>query len=156
MQKYLLLILATFFSVQLIAQKELRAYQFYQDSTPISFEKAIDAMAQSDVVLFGEFHDHAMVHWLQFKATQELMKRGNLIMGGEFFETDDQLLLDELLSSVTPMKKFEAEAKIWPNYKTDYAPIIQLATDSQITFIATNIPRRYASFVARNGVDTLS
>ena len=112
-------------------------------------------MAEADVVLFGEFHDHAMVHWLQLKAAQRLMESGNLIMGAEFFETDNQLLLDELIDGTTPMKKFTAEAKLWPNYKTDYAPILQLAVDSQITFIATNIPRRYASLVARKGADTL-
>lgn len=156
MQKHIFLILSVFLSIYLAAQEELKAYQFYQDATPISFQKAIDAMAEADVVLFGEFHDHAMVHWLQLKAAQRLMGRGNLIMGGEFFETDDQLLLDELLSGITPMKKFESEAKLWPNFETDYKPIIQLAIDSQITFIATNIPRRYASFVARNGIDTLS
>lgn len=156
MQKLLLLIFSLAVCSQIVAQGDLKAYQFYQDSTPISFEKAIDVMSESNVVLFGEFHDHAMVHWLQLKAAQYLMKREKLIMGGEFFETDDQLLLDELLSGVTPMKKFKAEAKLWPNFETDYQPIIQLAIDSQITFIATNIPRRYASFVARNGIDTLS
>ncbi len=155
MQKHIFLILTAFFSIQLVAQEELKAYQFYQDSTPISFQKAIDAMAEADVVLFGEFHDHAMVHWLQLKAARQLMKSENLIMGAEFFETDNQLLLDEFIDGTTPMKKFTAEAKLWPNYKTDYAPILQLAVDSQIAFIATNIPRRYASLVARKGADTL-
>jgi uncharacterized iron-regulated protein len=112
-------------------------------------------MADADVILFGEFHDHAMVHWLQLKAAQSLMKESELILGGEFFETDDQLLIDELLAGITPMKKFEAEAKLWQNFETDYAPLLQLAADSQVTFIATNVPRRYASFVARNGIDTL-
>jgi uncharacterized iron-regulated protein len=156
MQKSLFLSFTLFFFIQLSAQEDLKAYQFYEDSTPISFEKAVEAMAKSDVVLFGEFHDHAMVHWLQLKAAQHLMKRGKLIMGAEFFETDDQMLLDELSAGLTPMKKFAAEAKLWPNFETDYQPILQLAVDSQIIFIATNIPRRYASFVARNGIDTLA
>lgn len=155
MQKHIYLILTVFFSIQMAAQEELKAYQFYQDATPISFQKAIDSMAEADVVLFGEFHDHAMVHWLQLKTAQRLMESRNLIMGAEFFETDNQLLLDEVIDGTTPMKKFAAEAKLWPNFKTDYAPILQLAVDSQITFIATNIPRRYASLVARKGADTL-
>jgi uncharacterized iron-regulated protein len=155
MQKHILFILTAFFSLQMSAQEELKAYQFFQDAMPISFEKAVEAMAESDVVLFGEFHDHAMVHWLQLKTAQRLNESGNLIMGAEFFETDNQLLLDELIDGTTPMKKFTAEAKLWPNFKTDYAPILQLAADSQIAFIATNIPRRYASLVARKGVDTL-
>ena len=155
MSKLYCFIVLGYFSLQVTAQEDLKSYQFYQNSTPISFQKAVDAMAESDVVLFGEFHDHAMVHWLQLKATQALMTKGNLIMGAEFFETDNQLLLDELIDGTTPMKKFTAEAKLWPNFETDYQPILQLAVDSQITFIATNIPRRYASLVARKGADTL-
>ena len=156
MHKNIFFILTVFFSIPLAAQEELKAYQFYRDATAISFQKAVDAMAEADVVLFGEFHDHAMVHWLQLKTAQSLMKKRDLIMGGEFFETDDQLLLDELIDGITPMKKFKAEAKLWPNFETDYAPLLQLVTDSQITFVATNVPRRYASFVARNGADTLA
>jgi len=155
MYKYILLFFSISASALLPAQDELKAFQFYQDAKRVTFGEAVNSMADSDVILFGEFHDHAMVHWLQLKTAQALMENGNLIMGGEFFETDDRLLLDELLGGITPMKKFEAEAKLWPNFKTDYAPLLQLAIDSQITFIATNVPRRYASFVARNGVDTL-
>lgn len=156
MHKHTLLFLILILTLQLSAQEELNPYQFYQNSKPISFENTVDALAKADVVLFGEFHDHAMVHWLQLKAAQRLIQNGNLIMGAEFFETDDQLLLDELISGHTPMKKFTAEAKLWPNFETDYQPILQLAVDSNVTFIATNIPRRYASFVARNGIDSLA
>ncbi len=137
------------------AQSELKTHQFYLNGEPIDFHLMIEEISNADVVLFGEFHDHAMIHWLQLKTAEALMEKGDLVIGGEFFETDDQLLLDELFSGKIPQKKFENEAKLWPNYKTDYKPIIQLALDSQIAFIATNIPRRYASYVAKNGLDSL-
>ena len=136
-------------------QSLLKAYQFYEEGEEITHEEAVKVLTKADVILFGELHNHTMVHWLQFKTAQKLLESADLIMGAEFFETDDQLLLNELIAGLTPMKKFEDEAKLWPNYETDYRPILQLAVDSQITFIGTNIPRRYASFVAKNGLEML-
>lgn len=49
-------------------------------------------------------------------------------------------------------------ARLWPNYKTDYAPLIDWAKQNQRPFIATNIPRRYARLVHRQdfgALDTL-
>lgn len=138
------------------AQNDLKGYQFYSGKKPVKYKNVVEELAQADVVLFGEYHDHAMVHWLQLKLFESLMAERNIVLGGEFFETDDQLLLDELISGITPMKKFKAEAKLWPNYETDYLPILQLAVDSGLKFVATNVPRRYASLVARYGSDTLS
>lgn len=153
--KYPVIALFFILSISSHAQEELVSFQFYSEGKELSFSEVASQLSNSDVVLFGEYHDHAMIHWLQLKMAQELIKRRELIMGGEFFETDDQLLLDELSAGITPFKKFEAEAKLWPNYETDYAPLIRLAVDSQTTFIATNTPRRYASFVVKFGADTL-
>src|SRR5690606_19237490 len=49
--------------------------------------------------------------------------------------------------------------RLWNNYKTDYKPLIDFAKENKLDFIATNIPRRYASMVYRGGfevLDTLS
>jgi uncharacterized iron-regulated protein len=154
--KYLVSAIVFLVSTVVFGQKELQTFQFYENGKQITFYDAIASMSKSDVVLFGELHDHAMVHWLQLKTAQELAKKNRLIFGAEFFETDDQLLLDEVVDGTISIKKFEDEAKLWPNYETDYKPILQLAIDSGIVFIATNIPRRYASIVARQGLDTLS
>lgn len=76
-------------------------------------------------------------------------------MGGEFFERDDQNKIDEYLSGWINEKHFEEAARLWPNYKTDYKPLLELAHDSTIPFIATNVPRRYAAIVAKSSLDTL-
>ena len=52
-------------------------------------------------------------------------------------------------------KKFEAECRLWPNYSTDYKPLINFALNNNIPFIATNIPRRYASIVYKKGFEGL-
>lgn len=112
---------------------------------------------KADIVLFGELHDNPICHWLQYELTCDLYKETgkNLILGAEMFETDNQLILDEYLSDKIKEKNFEAEAKLWPNYKTDYKPLIAFAHDSVVPFIATNIPRRYASLVNKMGFEGL-
>ena len=41
------------------------------------------------------------------------------------------------------------------NNETDYQPLVELAKENQRPFIATNVPRRYASIVFRSGIQGL-
>ncbi len=133
------------------------------------------------IILFGELHDNPLVHWLQLQTTQDLyMVSPNMALGAEMFETDQQAALNEYLNptdtstqktqtSVTPMgamfgqdpqyTKLKNAVKLWPNFKTDYKPLVDFAKENELPFIATNIPRKYANLVYRGGVkalDTLS
>ena len=133
------------------------------------------------IILFGELHDNPLVHWLQLQTTQDLyMISPNMVLGAEMFETDQQLALNEYLkptdtsvqktqTSVTPMgamfgqdphyTKLKNAIKLWPNFKTDYKPLVDFAKENELPFVATNIPRKYANLVYRGGVkalDTLS
>lgn len=135
----------------------LDTHAFYDSSgTKLSYNSVIETLSNSEVVLFGEFHNDAMIHYIQLKVIKDLMKTNKLVLGGEFFERDDQLKIDEYISGRIAARNFEAEARLWSNYKTDYKPIVDLARDSGIAFIATNVPRRYAALVAKGGLDTLS
>jgi uncharacterized iron-regulated protein len=113
---------------------------------------------KSDVVFFGELHDDAMAHWLELEITRSLYmaKAKNLILAAEMFETDNQLNIDEYLNGTIKESSFEAEVKKWKNYPTDYKPLMSFAKDSGLYFIASNIPRRYASLVATSGFEGLS
>ena len=101
-----------------------------------------------------------MAHWLELEVTKELAgKDRTLVMGAEMFETDNQLLLDEYFSGRISQSNFEKEARLWDNYKTDYKHLLEFARQQKIRFVATNIPRRYASIVSRQGfkgLDSLS
>lgn len=145
-----------------------------------TLKKELDP-AVPTVILFGELHDNPLVHWLQLQTTQDLyMISPNMALGAEMFETDQQLALNEYLkpsdtsaqktqTSVTPMgamfgqdphyTKLKNAIKLWPNFKTDYKPLVDFAKENDLPFIATNIPRKYANLVYRGGVkalDTLS
>jgi len=127
------------------------------EGTLVSFDKIIDASREADIVLFGELHDNPMVHWLQLLLTEALDVEGSeLVLGAEMFESDDQLPINEYLSGVINLSKLENNARVWPNFKTDYLPLLNYAKDNDCDFIATNVPRRYASFVYRHGLDTLA
>jgi uncharacterized iron-regulated protein len=139
------------------SDQSLQVYQFYTpDGIAVSFENVIETLSLQDVVLFGEHHDHALIHWLQLKIAEKLSDKKPMLMGGEMFETDNQLIIDEYIAGLVNDRRFEAEAKLWPNYKTDYRPLLQLAKSLETKFIATNVPRRYASLVSQSGLDTLN
>jgi len=53
-------------------------------------------------------------------------------------------------------KDFESQARLWPNYKTDYKRLLNFARDSSLPFIATNIPRRYAAMINKSGFNALN
>jgi uncharacterized iron-regulated protein len=134
------------------------AYLLYSgEGKEVKYSKLIKAALESDFVFFGEIHDDPIAHWLELEITKDLYagKTDNLILGAEMFEADDQLIISEYLKGLTDDKRYEEEGKLWKNYKTDYKPVIQFAREKKIPFVATNIPRRYASLVSFGGFDTL-
>ena len=121
------------------------------------YRTLLDHLATSAIVLFGELHINPIVHWLQFEVTKDLFARvrERLIVGAEMFEADDQIIIDEYMAGTIGHDALTAETKVWKNYETDYRPVVEFAHDHGIPFIGTNIPRRYASLVARSGLGVL-
>jgi len=140
------------------AKSDKPAYRvFNSKGHAADYGDILKAAKNADVVFFGESHTDPICHWLELQLAKDLFeeKKGQLIIGAEIFERDNQLLLNEYLSSMIRKKDFEAEAKLWPNYKTDYAPIVDFAAKKGIKFIATNIPRRYSAVVNLKGFEGL-
>lgn len=150
----LLLVLACF-----LMSSDMPAYQIFKvNGEATTFKELLKKAQKADVVLFGEYHNNPIAHWLQYELTKELReKKGKkLVLGAEMFEADNQLILDEYLSDKITTKKFESEARIWPNYRTDYKPLVEFAKAEKLAFVATNIPRRYAGVVAKEGLEGLN
>ncbi|HSJ69987.1 MAG TPA: ChaN family lipoprotein [Anditalea sp.] len=137
---------------------QLTPYKIFdKEGQEVAFEDMSAAASKHQVILFGELHNNSLVHWLQLQLLKELAaNHDGLVLGGEFFEADDQLNLDEWFSGKINDKNFEAEAKLWNNYIPDYKPLMNYALNKGIPFIATNIPRKYASAVSRGGIDVLN
>jgi uncharacterized iron-regulated protein len=140
--------------------QELEAYRLYDgEGKEVDFGKMSLTLSKSDVILFGELHNDPIGHWLQLELAKSLIESNKLVLGAEWFESDDQVIINEFLNGSATQDHLKKEAKVWPNYDTDYRPIIEFAKDNSIEFIATNIPRRYASLVSKKGqgaLDSLS
>jgi uncharacterized iron-regulated protein len=156
MKKYLFV--ATVFFLLTAFKNDKPAYQLFDnEGKKIKYEKMLKEIADADVVFFGELHNNPICHWLQLEVTRDLFveRDGNLTLGAEMFERDNQLILNEYLTESISKKSYEKEARLWPNYTTDYAPLVDFAKDSNLVFVATNIPRRYASVVYMKGFEGL-
>lgn len=134
------------------------AYRFFNSKgKAVKYKKVLSAAAKADVVFFGEEHNDPICHWMELELTKYLYiaKEGKIILGAEMFEHDNQLILDEYLKGEVSRANFNQEANLWPNYKTDYQPLVNFALDHHLQFIATNVPRRYAAMVYRKGFGIL-
>ena len=135
-----------------------RAYQFFnKKQKEISYEKLLKSVKGADIVMFGELHNNAISHWMEFQLSKDLVKEkgDKLVLGAEMYEADGQLLVDEYLSGLVKYKYFKDQARLWPNDPTDYSPLLKLAKENNIPFIATNVPRRYAAAVNGGGFEIL-
>jgi uncharacterized iron-regulated protein len=152
------LLLITLSLVLISFRSDKPAYMLYdRDGKAAGYQEMIRTVSTADVIFFGELHDNPISHWLEFEVTADLYRIAgdSLVLGAEMFESDDQLVLDEYLARQYEADKFEAEVKLWKNYKTDYRPLVEFARNNGLSFIATNIPRRYASMVSRGGFEEL-
>lgn len=102
-------------------------------------------LTDKDVLLFGEYHNNAIAHWLQLEVTKDLKEKRELVLGAEMFERDNQEALDLYLAGTIKQKQLDSMARLWKNYPTDYAPLVNFAKEHKIAFAATNVPRRYAA-----------
>ena len=153
---YLILFLAAGLSLALKNDKP--AYSLFTgEGRVVKYTKMLNELAEADLVFFGELHDNPIGHWLELEITKGLFeKKGRqLVMAAEMFERDNQLILDEYLHGQITQSSFESEARLWPNYKTDYKPLVEFAMTNGLDFVASNVPRRYASVVHKRGFEAL-
>ena len=156
MKKNKLLFLFLFISSSIIAQKKAFVI-FDSQGLKTTYQELFDQSRKADIILFGELHDNPINHWLQLELTKDLFNVSEkLVLGAEMMESDNQLVIDEYLTGLVSKSKLISETKTWPNFKTDYLPLIQFSKEKKLSFVATNVPRRYASIVYQHGLDTLS
>ncbi len=157
MKKILILLLVALSASTLIAQNK-PAYTIYNaKGKKVKYSKMIKKIAESDLLLFGEIHNNPIAHWLQLEVTNDLHinKGKNLVLGAEMIEADNQQALNNYLSGEIEVDSFENEARLWSNYKTDYKPLVVFAKENRLPFVASNIPRKFASRVYKKGIESL-
>lgn len=157
MIKKSLFALSLVFSVfsDLSFSKNLENYSVFDKNNNISdYYSLLKQAENADIILFGELHNNSIVHWLQLRLTKDLFKNkeAKLVLGGEMFQADEQIIIDEYLNKFISEEQLKSETRLWKNYPTDYKPVIDFALENKLKYIGTNIPIRYANMISKKGI----
>lgn len=154
MKKYFLICLL--FSAIVFQAQDKKAYQLFdKKGKKTSYKKLLKEAGLTQVLLFGEYHNNAISHWLELEITKDLAESKKLVLGAEMLEADNQKQLNQYLKGEIDQKKLDSVARLWKNYPNDYKPLVDFAKEKNFQFVATNIPRRYASMISKNGFEAL-
>tara|TARA_B100000787_G_scaffold136023_1_gene104786 strand:- start:1600 stop:2466 length:867 start_codon:yes stop_codon:yes gene_type:complete len=131
-------------------------YKLYRSNgKEITYKKLIKELNSANIILLGEIHNNPIVHWLTLEISKSLNIKNNLILGSEIFERDNEEFLQQYLNELIDYPELDSLARLWSNFETDYKPLVDYARYNSIKFVSTNIPRRYASLVYKNGFSVL-
>lgn len=154
MKKAYLTLALVFFTLSIYSQKP--AYKIYNaKGKKVSYKKMLKDLSEKDIILFGELHNNPIAHWLELEVAKDMHNTKPIILGAEMLEADNQTQVNNYLKGSITEKDLDTLARLWPNYKTDYAPLVNFSKDHKLPFIATNVPRRYASLVYKKGFESL-
>lgn len=153
--KQILLLFAFLAPFCALSQDKMPYRIFDKDGNPVSYAQMLEKLGGTDIALFGELHNNSISHWLEYEVAHDMMQTRKLILGAEMIEADNQEALDRYLAKEIDQKAFDTLARLWSNHKTDYAPLVDLARDNNLPFVACNVPRRLASMVNKGGFEAL-
>ena len=156
-----ILLLVFLFPIFVFAQTDQAFVIYNAKGKKVSIAKMTRESIDAQLILFGEFHDNPISHWLELELLKELFnqKGKKLIVGFEMFEQDQQAALDRYLNGGITDKQLKDSLRLWPNYSTDYKPLILFAKENKLACIASNVERKYASLLFKSGriaLDTIS
>ncbi|MEW6207994.1 MAG: ChaN family lipoprotein [Acidobacteriota bacterium] len=127
-----------------------------KDNRFSDFEAMMIDLARADVVFVGEQHDDTNTHRLELALLEGIARRRSQVtVAMEMFERDTQSQVDDYLAGRISEADFLKASRPWPNYNSDYRPLIEFAKSKNWRVIAANVPRRLASQVSRSGLTAI-
>ena len=132
-------------------------YQLHAPSgEAISVNQLTTEIQQADVILIGEWHTHAGIHRFQTDMLKQLSSANRpLALSMEQVTRDKQAILDAYLNGEIGEQYFMKQSNAWPNYESDYRPLVEFAKQAEIPVIASNAPKNIVRCIGRQGVDYL-
>lgn len=125
---------------------------YMQYGRQLDLAQVVEQLEAKAVVIFGEYHDNSHVHAAELELWQLLCEsKRPPALSMEMFERDVQPVLNAYLAAEISEEEFLGKARPWPNYQTDYKPLIKLAGRFNRPVIAANIPRFLAAEYAKSG-----
>ena len=130
------------------------------DDSPLSLAQAVEKVRDADIVLVGELHSHPAVHLMQANLLAGLGQMSQadgraLVLSMEQFSRADQPVLDAYLAGRIGESALIRDGHAWPNYPSDYRPLVEFAKAQQLTVIAANAPKPLVSCVGQEGPEWL-
>ncbi|MDW1916265.1 ChaN family lipoprotein [Vibrio sp. Vb0349] len=140
---------------------EVTSFYDYQLYTPsgehIALSKLPIELQQADVVLIGEWHTHAGVHRFQTDMLKQLTSYDrSLALSMEQFTRDKQPVVDAYLRGEIGEQYLMKQANAWPNYESDYRPLVEFAKQKNLPVIAANAPKSIVRCIGRQGLDYIN
>lgn len=122
----------------------------------ITLTQALDKVQDADIVLVGELHTHPALHLLEteFLAGLQLRAQGDgraLVLSMEQFSRGSQPTLDAYLAGRIGEAKLIRDSDAWPNYVSDYRPLVEFAKSQRLTVLAANAPKPLISCIGQEG-----
>ena len=122
----------------------------------LTFEQAVARVADADIVLVGELHTHPAIHLLQARLLAGLDEISQadgraLVLSMEQFSRAEQPVLDAYLAGRIGESALIRDGHAWPNYQSDYRPLVEFAKAQHLPVIAANAPKPLVSCVGQEG-----
>ena len=140
----------------------LTSYAFVRPSAGsapvvLTLDQAADALRDYDVILLGEWHDHAGNHLAEMALLRALHQRQpRLALSMEMFERDVQPVLDDYLAGHIGEDTLREKGRAWSNYAESDRPLVEYAKENRLAVIAANAPASVIRCVGQQGAEFLS
>jgi len=125
----------------------------------ISFSELLDRLSSYDLIFVGETHTNPEHHLIQVQILQALLlQTPSLAVGMEFFQQDQQAVLDRYILEHGKEEAFLEEVDwkgTWGYPYHFYRPLLLEAKQQGVRVVALNAPRDLVRKVAREGLDGL-
>ena len=152
--RIIFIIVVIMLSLCLNAEDEYSIFSLKENKV-ISIDDLAKELTDYNVIFFGEYHDNSIHHKLEAELLEKLimLKPGKVTVSMEMFETDIADIMDAYLDGRLSEEDMIVKTRAWPNYSTDYKPIVDIVKMNNLDFISANIPRRIAAARRRFGYD---
>ncbi|MGF1690300.1 ChaN family lipoprotein [Photobacterium kagoshimensis] len=106
----------------------------------------------ADIILVGEWHGHPAAHLLQAQLLAALYRQNSqLALSMEQFTRDKQGIINDYLANKIGEASLTKDANTWPNYISDYRPLIEFAKTNHLDVIAANAPKPIVRCIGKYG-----
>lgn len=113
-------------------------------------------LLNADVILVGEWHTHAGVHRFQTDLLNHLSSHNpSVALSMEQFSRDKQPILNQYLNGDIGEQVLIKQGNAWPNYESDYRPLVELAKTKSLDVIAANAPKPIVRCIGQQGISYL-